>query len=171
MNKITFSIFQKTDSLSLLRLLDHEDKLAGERELDDDAVATLASLAEAYYRRDTPQLTEIGSQLYGWLDGPTERWLARVGDGAQGTAVFVDVAERLRHLPWELLSHQGVYLCRNAFRPFTPIRLAAKTKRDHRRENRPLRILFMACSAENIRPVLHYESEEVRILDAAGRYD
>ncbi|MGH9851223.1 MAG: CHAT domain-containing protein, partial [Blastocatellia bacterium] len=171
MDKITFSIFQKTDSLSHLRLLDGEGKLAGERELDNDAVAAFTNLAEAYYRRDTPQLTEIGSQLYEWLDGPTERWLARVGAGAQGTAVFVDVAERLRHLPWELLCHQGVYLCRNAHRPFTPIRLVAKTARGHRRENRPLRILFMACSAENIRPVLRYEFEEMRILDAAGRYD
>ncbi len=171
MNHLTFSIFQKTDSLSLLRLLDHEGRLAGERELDNDAVVALASLADAYYRRDTPQLTAIGAQLYEWLDGPTERWLARVGDGADGTVVFVDVAERLRHLPWELLCREGVYLCRNAYRPFTPIRLAAKTKRDHRRENRPLRILFMACSAEDIKPLLNYEFEEKRILDAAGRYD
>ncbi|MGH9801431.1 MAG: CHAT domain-containing protein, partial [Blastocatellia bacterium] len=171
MNHLTFSIFQKTDNLFNLRLLNSDDKLAGERELDNDAVAALANLVEAYYRRETLQLTAIGAQLYEWLDGPTERWLANLEDGAQGTAIFVDVAERLRHLPWELLCHQGVYLCRNAFRPFTPIRLSAMTARKHERENRPLRILFMACSAEDIKPLLRYEAEEVRILDAAGRYD
>ncbi|MGH9842895.1 MAG: CHAT domain-containing protein, partial [Blastocatellia bacterium] len=171
MNQFTFSIFQKTDSLSLLRLLDREGKLIAERELDGDAVNGLAALVDDYYRRNTPKLAEIGARLYRWLDGPSERWLARESDGPAGTAVYVDVVERLRHLPWELLNDQGRYLCHNAFRPFTPIRLAAKSLRPHQRENRPLRILFMACSAEDIKPVLQYEHEESSILKSAGKYD
>jgi hypothetical protein len=86
MNQLTFSIFQKTDKLAFLRLLDHEGKPLGERELDNDAINGLAALVDAYYRRNTPRLAGIGRQLYDWLDGPTERWLARAEEGVGGGA-------------------------------------------------------------------------------------
>ncbi len=122
MNQITFSIFQKTDSLSFLRRHDRDSKQVVERELDNDAIAALARLVEAYYRRDGLRLAEIGRQLYEWLDGPAERWLAQAEADPAGTAVHIAVDEQLRHLPWELLNEQGRFLCQNAHRPFTPIR-------------------------------------------------
>ena len=94
MNKIIFSVFQKATDLSQLRLLDGEGKLLGQRDLDNNENANLLTLVEAYYRRDAMQLTAIGKLLYGWLDGPTERWLELVAQNADGTAAVNDEAER-----------------------------------------------------------------------------
>jgi CHAT domain-containing protein len=172
MQQLTFAVTQKTDDRFQLRLLDASGtQLLGERELDSAFVGKLAAVVEKYYRRETPNLVELGQQLYQWLDGATERWLAQVATHADGTALHIDVAEQLRHLPWELLNQQGAYLCQNAHRPFTPVRRVNQHQRDYPRANRPLRLLFMACSAVDIKPVLSYEHEEICILAAANHSD
>ncbi len=174
MQHLIFAVFPKTTSLSYLRLLDDTGKLLGERELDNAAINKLAEVVEKYYQRQMPELNVLGQHLYQWLDGPTERWLANAEiapAAGTGLAVHIDVAEQLRHLPRELLNRQGAYLCHNAHRPFTPVRRVGQARREPLRENRPLRILFMACSAENIQPVLRYEHEENCILTAAGKFD
>jgi tetratricopeptide (TPR) repeat protein len=171
MQSITFTVTPKTEHLSLLRRLDHVGQ-PNERELDNTAIKELTAVVDQYYQRQIGSHSVLGQHLYQWLDGPTERWLAQVATHAEGTAVLIDVAEQLRHLPWELLNQQGLFLCQNATHPFTPVRLLPQNNpRQHQRANRPLRLLFMACSAEDIKPVLHYEYEEGRILKAAGRND
>src|SRR5688500_11743140 len=77
---------------------------------------------EAGYATVAPSLELLGRRLYEWLDGPTERWMEKVLPGPDGLAIDVDVAGGLRHLPWELLVRDGVFLCANATRPFTPVR-------------------------------------------------
>ena len=172
MQQLTFAIIPKTADLYYLRLLDATGKqVLGERELDRAVINELTDVVETYYQRRMPTLARLGQHLYQWLDGATERWLTPLAEHADGTVIYIDVAEQLRHLPWELLNQQGIYLCQNAHRPFTPIRLVKKSERKYARENRPLRLLFMACSAEDVQPVLHYEHEESCILAAAAHSD
>ncbi|MEW5766281.1 MAG: hypothetical protein AB1797_01470 [bacterium] len=69
---------------------------------------------------------------------------------ALGAAIHIDVVERLRHLPWELLRKEGAFLCAHPYRPFTPVRRVSEKKDSFERANRPLRVLFMACSPEGV---------------------
>jgi hypothetical protein len=96
--------------------------------------------------------------LYEWLDGPTERWLAGLRKQHPDLALHVAVESRLRHLPWELLYSDG-YLCGHAHHRFTPIRQVNDRRYSDQRANRPLRVLFMAASPEDVLPVLDFETE------------
>jgi hypothetical protein len=71
-------------------------------------------------------------------------------------------------LPWELLCADGAFLCANPLRPFTPVRRVGASRREPEPEpaNRPLRLLFMASSPEDVSPVLDFEREEQMILKA-----
>jgi hypothetical protein len=71
----------------------------------------VAEEVNAAYRRSAPDLGELGRRLYAWLDGPTKRWLEQARQGVPGLAVHVDVEERLRHLPCELLCDAAGFLC------------------------------------------------------------
>jgi hypothetical protein len=85
-------------------------------------VERFAAEVDAAYKRSAPDLAALGRRLYAWLDGPTGRWLEQARQGVPGLAVHVDVEERLRHLPWELMCDAGGFLCADPLRPFTPVR-------------------------------------------------
>jgi tetratricopeptide (TPR) repeat protein len=153
----------------------------GLRRLDTTALSTLIQLCEEkYYSQkmdDTAQLRDIGRELYSWLDGK-EGWLRQALAAEVGGKIYLDliktseaqglnpetqrVALGLAHLPWELL-HDGTVFLHNVL----PVR---KVQQRHDGvmgvQNRPLRLLFMATSPEDIQPVLKYEQEEANILTA-----
>jgi tetratricopeptide (TPR) repeat protein/CHAT domain-containing protein len=166
MREYTFQVFPKTESRKLIRYLGAEGQLLAQRELPETAIQALLDAVETQYYNPAPRLAELGARLYEWLDGPTERWLEKALTDAPGVAIHIDVAERLRHLPWEVLARGGGYLCANPLRPFTPARRVSAERRAVAAANRPLRLLFMACSPENTDPVLDFEAEESRILEA-----
>ena len=86
---------------------------------------------------------------------------------SQALCLHIDTAAGLRHLPWELLHDGDVFLCAIPRRPFTPARRVTPYFRDDAAaDNRPLRVLFMASSPEKVEPVLKFEIEEARILEA-----
>ncbi|MBI3272434.1 MAG: tetratricopeptide repeat protein [Planctomycetes bacterium] len=170
MREFTFTVFAKTDTVSILRFIGPDGKAIGERELAASAIHAFVQQVESDYRVAAPRLAELGSRLYEWLDGPTERWLELARRGPGGLSLHVDVAERLRHLPWELLHAQGAFLALDPHRPFTPVRRALGDRREVSRTNRPLRVLFMACSPEGVAPVLDYEGEEGLILETTRRH-
>jgi len=170
MRTFTFTVFAKTDKISTLRFLGPDGKAIGERDLAQEKIDALIREVESGYRVAAPRLEDLGTRLYEWLDGPTERWLELALPGPDGLALHIDVAERLRHLPWELLRAHGVFLCGNPHRPFTPVRRALGDRREVSRPNRPLRVLFMACSPEGVKPVLDYEGEEGLILETTRRH-
>jgi hypothetical protein len=165
----TLKVFSKGERTSDLRLLDPDGKLVERRELDRDAVARFAAEVDAGYRQAAPNLAELGQRLYAWADGPTERWLETLLANEPGLALRIDVDERLRHLPWELMNRAGAFLCVNPLRPFTPIRHVAGPGRSYETANRPPRVLFMASSPEDVPPVLDFEDEERKILDATRK--
>lgn len=167
-------VFQKTSEVALLRFLSPEGTLIGERELSLPEIERFAAEVERQYRvftyDPTAELPVLGRKLYEWLDGPTTRWLAEAMSNSEGMTLRIDVAERLGHLPWELLHTDGAYLCFNAHQLFTLARLVTEKSRKIETYNRPLRTLFMACSAEDVQPLLDFETEEGMILESARRH-
>jgi tetratricopeptide (TPR) repeat protein len=173
MKQHTIKVFPKTAGVTLLRFLSPEGKLIGERELDPFEVDRFVIEVDHKYSVVSVSSTTmvlLGRELYEWLDGPAHRWLSGAMNNSNGMTLRIDVDGRLRHLPWELLYTGGAYLCSNDQQPFTPARLVTERRQQVERHNRPLRLLFMACSAENVQPMLDFESEERMILQSALRY-
>ena len=151
------------------------------RPVDRTEIESLADTADReYFGDDAPtfaQLTALGRRLFQWLDG-AEGWL-RTGLTNGETAVLLDLAaplqaqdlnrdtdsllRKLAHLPWELLHDGKVFLAELGIQP---IRVMQSRSSNGVPANRPLRLLFMATSPEDVLPVLDYEREETTILEA-----
>ncbi|MEH2464319.1 tetratricopeptide repeat protein, partial [Nostoc sp.] len=159
----------------------------GSRRLDKTELAALIDLCEQnYYAQQKdylPYLTQLGRQLYQWLDGK-EGWLRRALDEADEQTIYLDliqtseaqglnpeterVALGLAHLPWELL-HDGIgFLLQRQNISVLPVRSVQQRQTPVIGvQNRPLRLLFMATSPEDPRvPPLGFEQEEANILQA-----
>ncbi|MEH2123400.1 tetratricopeptide repeat protein [Nostoc sp.] len=159
----------------------------GSRRLDKTELAALIDLCEQnYYAQQQdrlPYLTQLGRQLYQWLDGK-EGWLRRALDEADEQTILLDliktseaqglnpeterVALGLAHLPWELL-HDGIgFLLQRQNISVLPVRSVQQRQTQIIGvQNRPLRLLFMATSPEDPRvPPLGFEQEEANILQA-----
>ncbi|MEH2269932.1 MAG: CHAT domain-containing protein [Nostoc sp.] len=159
----------------------------GSRRLDKTELAALIDLCEQNYyaqQRDSlPYLTQLGRQLYQWLDGK-EGWLRRTLDEADEQTILLDliktseaqglnpeterVALGLAHLPWELLHDGAGFLLQRQNISVLPVRSVQQRQTQVIGvQNRPLRLLFMATSPEDPRvPPLGFEQEEANILQA-----
>ncbi len=168
MRAVRFEVFRQTPERVLLRYYGDDGRLAGTRELAQKDVDLFVAEVENAYSASAAVADHagLGRRLYDWLDGPTERWLATARQGVPGLAVHVDGDEKLRHLPWELMADGGTALCGQETAPLTPVRRSGKVARKIAVQNRPLRLLFLAASPTNVEPVLSFEDEEKRILEA-----
>ncbi|BDI19942.1 hypothetical protein ANSO36C_57440 [Nostoc cf. commune SO-36] len=159
----------------------------GSRRLDKTELAALIDLSEQNYyaqQRDyLPYLTQLGRQLYQWLDGK-EGWLRKALDEADEQTINLDliktseaqglnpetegVALGLAHLPWELLHDGAGFLLQRQNISVLPVRSVQQRQTQIIGvQNRPLRLLFMATSPEDPRvPPLGFEQEEANILQA-----
>ncbi|MEH2251489.1 tetratricopeptide repeat protein [Nostoc sp.] len=159
----------------------------GSRRLDKTALVALIDLCEQNYyaqQKDSlPYLTQLGRQLYQWLDGK-EGWLRRALDEADEQTIHLDliktseaqglnpqterVALGLAHLPWELLHDGAGFLLQRQNISVLPVRSVQQRQTQMIGvQNRPLRLLFMATSPEDPRvPPLGFEQEEANILQA-----
>ncbi|CAN96869.1 hypothetical protein sce6700 [Sorangium cellulosum So ce56] len=137
------------------------ERLLGEGGVDELVRRIDADEASLPYRAEA-----IGDALYRWLDG-AEGWLEPLLSGRSDLTLHLEADAPLARLPWELL-HRAGFLCAHPHRLLTPVRrLASVAARPAAvAQNRPLRVLFMATSPEPVRPVLDFEREEARILDA-----
>jgi hypothetical protein len=171
MDMCRFELFDAAGSNPRLRWFDADGRMV-ERRLVRGEVEALAARVTAGYRKSSPDLAELGADLYRWLDGPTERWLAAARARQQPMVVTMDPDERLRGLPWELLFDDG-YVAVHPARPVMPVRTASvRDSGAWEAANRPLRMLFMASSPLAVEPVLNFEAEEAVILAAApGRVE
>jgi hypothetical protein len=136
------------------------------RRVDRKEIESLAAAADGDHL--LPQLIALGQSLYKWLDG-NEGWL-RTGLTRGETVVLLDLAaplsRKLTHLPWELLHDGQEFLAGHGVQP---IRVTQSRTSNARPANRPLRLLLMATSPEDVTPVLDYEREESAILEATAR--
>ncbi|MBN3872051.1 CHAT domain-containing protein [Nostoc sp. JL33] len=156
------------------------------RPLDKAELAALIDLCEQnYYTQQTialTDLTQLGHQLYQWLDG-NEGWLRRSLNEVDQT-IYLDliqtseaqglnpeterVALGLAHLPWELLHDGAEFLVERRDISVLPVRSVQQRQAQVIGvQNRPLRLLFMATSPEDPRvPPLSFEQQEANILQA-----
>ncbi|MDZ8069124.1 MAG: CHAT domain-containing protein, partial [Nostoc sp. DedQUE08] len=159
----------------------------GSRRLDKTELAALIDLCEQNYyaqqRDHLPYLTQLGRQLYQWLDGK-EGWLRKALDEADEQTILLDliktseakglnpeterVALGLAHMPWELLHDGAGFLIERQNLSVLPVRSVQQRQTQIIGvQNRPLRLLFMATSPEDPRvPPLGFEQEEANILQA-----
>nr|WP_269144859.1 tetratricopeptide repeat protein [Nostoc sp. WHI] len=112
--------------------------------------------------------------MYNWLDG-SDRWLQPLLDKykREGIVLAIAASEKLAHLPWEVL-HDGVSFLVQQIPAIVPVRWVSdsavkKLTIEGEPENRALQVLFMATSPLNVEPVLEFEAEEARILEATAR--
>ncbi|NEU78768.1 tetratricopeptide repeat protein [Nostoc sp. UIC 10630] len=159
----------------------------GSRRLDKAELVALIDLCEQNYyaqqRDHLPYLTQLGRQLYQWLDGK-EGWVRKALDEADEQTINLDliqtseaqglnpeterVALGLAHLPWELLHDGAGFLIEHQNLSVLPVRSVQQRQTQVIGvQNRPLRLLFMATSPEDPRvPPLGFEREEANILQA-----
>lgn len=178
MNTFELEIFERTSSYCELRLStgDGPPKTRG---LDRAAVEHLIEIVERDYSQDaisqkvfgSPQLSVLGAKLADFVDGD-ERWLASILGRRAVATLRITAQQRLRHLPWELLYRDGSFLTVSAPAPVLPVRAVSAGAAGQTAVvpgNRPLRVLFMATSPEDVEPVLNFEAEEAAILSATDR--
>ncbi|MDZ7970586.1 MAG: CHAT domain-containing protein [Nostoc sp. DedSLP03] len=146
------------------------------RSLPLSEITDLIQLAERdYYVSFLPEdYTVTGRRLYNWLDG-SDRWLQPLLDKyrREGIVLAIATSEKLAHLPWEVL-HDGVSFLVERVPAIVPMRWVSnsavkKLTIDGEPENRALQVLFMATSPLDVKPVLDFEGEEARILEATKR--
>jgi CHAT domain-containing protein len=137
-------------------------------------IADLIQLAEQdYYVRLAVDYAITGRKLYDWLDG-SDRFLSRAMQQHPGESfvLAIDAAESLAHLPWEVL-HDGNSFLVARMPAVVPVRwVSSDTKKltlEGEPANRALNVLFMATSPLGVEPVLDFEAEEGRILEATAR--
>lgn len=175
MNAFDLEIFERTPGRFELRL-STGGPAPRTRDLDQAAVDQLIGAVEHDYSQHAiaqkvfgaPQLRDLGTRLFAFLDGD-ERWLTSTLDHPAGTILRITAVQRLRHLPWELLARDGSYLTVAGRAPLLPVRAIGTHTNPATVGNRPLRVLFMATSPEGVEPVLSYEAEEAAILAATSR--
>ena len=166
MKNFHLKIFPKTQEVPMLQFRDQDGTFIDERPLDRGEIERFSKEIDEEYGKVAPVLPSLGRALYSWVDGPTQRWLERVAHDPEGLSLHIDVEERLRHLPWELMASGYSYLCASQLQPFTPVRRVTSNTRSNEIFNRPLRVLFMATSPEQVHPELNFEEEEGMILRA-----
>jgi tetratricopeptide (TPR) repeat protein len=146
------------------------------RSLPLSEITDLIDVAERdYYVSAFPKdYTVTGRRLYNWLDG-SGRWLQPLLDKyrREGIVLAIATSGKLAHLPWEVL-HDGNSFLVQRVPAIVPVRWMSdstvkKLTIDGEAENRALQVVFMATSPLNISPVLDFEAEEARILEATAR--
>ncbi|MEO8890389.1 MAG: CHAT domain-containing protein, partial [Coleofasciculaceae cyanobacterium] len=144
------------------------------RSLPLEEIADLIQLAEQdYYVRLHEDYAITGRKLYNWLDG-SDRFLAQAIQQYPGESLVLAIAATasLAHLPWEVLHDGNSFLVARmpAVVPVRWVSSANKISVEAEPENRALNVLFMATSPLDVNPVLDFEAEEGRILEATGRH-
>jgi hypothetical protein len=90
----------------------------------------------------------------------------------EGIVLAIAASAKLAHLPWELL-HDGNNFLVARMPAVVPVRwVSSDTKKlsiEGEPANRALNVLFMATSPLGVEPVLDFEAEEGRILEATAR--
>ncbi len=182
-----------TDNYVELRYFIDNPNQYERRSLPLSEIADLIELAERdYYVSSFPEdYTVTGRRLYNWLDG-SDRTLQSLLDKyrCEGVVLAINTgfvktqivetrfiaspqSACLHHLPWEVL-HDGSSFLVQRVPAIVPVRWVSdntvkKLTIDGEPENRALQVLFMATSPLNVEPVLDFEGEEARILEATAR--
>lgn len=166
MDRYTLQLFEKTAGNYDIRCFSGET-LISQHPLPGDELTAFIQRAEAEYASPALLAERLGQDLHAWLERVTNGCLSDMRGRSQAFSLHIDTNAGLRHLPWELLHDGDLFLCCQPRRAFTPVRrVNGYARNDTDPANRPLRVLFMASSPEKVEPVLNFEAEEARIIDA-----
>ena len=172
MNTATLGLFRLDDHQFQLRLADAAQRVYFQSTpLSREALQPLFDLTQSHYHVKAPDLKQQGRDLFNWFNRHTQGHLAQLRQASPALALYIEIQQGandlgLRHLPWELLHDGKQFCCADALHLFTPIRLASEHNQNWQPAKRPLQVLFMASSPEDVQPVLDFEAEEAGILRA-----
>ncbi len=131
----------------------------------------IKNVEAGYYTLLPDDFARIGRRLFGWLDG-ADRFLAGALEKhttVRTLTLAIETEGNLAHLPWEVLHDGDGFLVQRQHPLIVPVRWRNRPAAKAEPANRPLRVLFMATSPLSVEPVLDYEQEEGRILDATKK--
>lgn len=138
---------------------------------DGMTIESMVRDADASYDTSHPEPPErIGKRLYQWLNGQ-ERLLERVISEFRSDRIVIaiDISRRLASLPWETLHDGSRFLVERRHPEILTIRWKKGHGPNPERENRPLRVLFMATAPTDVNPVLDHDLEEALIISKTER--
>jgi hypothetical protein len=151
----------------------YEQKILAIAEISD-----LIGQSELDYYVLRPNLVSMGQRLFNWLDGEG-RWLSRAIQNCAAEGLVLAIASsfravtnqesapdaKLAHLPWEIMHDGTEFLVQKPYPLVMPLRWLDQPIQDRPPQERPLQVLFMAASPENVEPVLRFEEEEAATLN------
>jgi tetratricopeptide (TPR) repeat protein len=109
---------------------------------------------------------ETGEKLYRFLDGDSrhlERALKNAWRKGQSLELYISICVEAADWPFELLAKEGNFLLTKNMHLIRSVsdRGEAQAYSPH---DRPMKLLFMACSAQDVKPELDFEKEEESIF-------
>ncbi|MBF0458737.1 MAG: hypothetical protein HQK99_12680 [Nitrospirae bacterium] len=145
-------------------------------EIDEEALQGVVERAtREIWKSDRNEGIAIGAKLYDFINGSGGALSKIINDAVsrhENLYIYLDAPPDLTHLPFELMCDEHRFLFLDERRQL--IRLVREdgwhTKIEP--ENRPLKMIFMACSPTDlpVQSVLSFEKEEEFIIKATERY-
>jgi len=153
------------EELSLTRIL--PDGSSDTSPVNLDEIYRLEEQSRDFRWNQSPDLSrQIGERLFAILNGDRQtliRALKGADDYGEQLQVILRAEGSASNLPFELLYHND-FLVPSRIHPIRRVSDWGR-KRKPESENRPLKILFMACSPLDVYPVLEFEKEEDTIFE------
>jgi tetratricopeptide (TPR) repeat protein len=109
---------------------------------------------------------ETGEKLYRFLDGDSrhlERALKNAWRRGQVLTLYLSICPDANDWPFELLAKQGEFLLIRKIHLVRSVSDWGETK-ELTPQDRPMKLLFMACSPQDVNPELDFEKEEESIF-------
>ncbi|MDQ1354660.1 MAG: hypothetical protein QG657_4969, partial [Acidobacteriota bacterium] len=144
-----------------------QDKQTDKQEFFNSSAADLSQdeLEHLWFRKEFQ--FSIGEKLFRFLDGDRRFLEQAVSEGqAKDERVILQLYlyRETANWPFELLANEKGFLLVNRVHLVRCVSDWGKGK-ESKRENRPLKLIFMACSALDVEPELDFEKEEEAIVE------
>jgi len=147
-----------------------QDKQTKKEEFFDSSAADLSGdeLEHLWFRKEFQ--FSIGEKLFRFLDGDRRFLEQAVSMGQEmdeRVILQLYLCRETANWPFELLANEKGFLLVNRVHLARCVSDWGKGK-ESKRENRPLKLIFMVCSALDVEPELDFEKEEEAIVEVTG---
>jgi tetratricopeptide (TPR) repeat protein len=158
-----------TEKENLFHITWYNEQTREEKSFKQSAVEITEAEIERLWQKPRYQL-DIGRKLYRFLDGSPgylERALREAAQQGEPLLLYLCTCKETSDWPFELLCQKNSFLLPQHLHLVRCITQWGKNKelppRDH-----PLKLLFMACSAVDVKPELDFEKEEEAIFQVTA---
>lgn len=135
--------------------------------VDGNELTALTARWRSEYRTAGCDLESIGAKLWQFLAAHAP--VGEMRKAGNTVRLLIDAEGVLAEWPWEILHDGSGFTLLSDSAAIEPVRWLPGSAPNLDPANRPLRVLFMAASAEGVKPVLDHEGEERAILDGARK--